>query len=88
MTVQVRGEKKFGHNAANTPHIRCLVVVLLDQDNLRRAVPPGDDMAGETPLLLLPLDLLLLLDLADLILLASGNSRPFHGQRLLSEPHF
>ena len=64
------GEKHLAQNAAKAPDVNSLVVVLLDENDLWWSVPPSNHVARHASLLSLPLDLLLLLDLADLVFLA------------------
>ena len=37
--------------AAKTPHVRGLIVLMLNQRNFRSTIPPGADMAWKTPFL-------------------------------------
>jgi hypothetical protein len=41
-------------DAADTPHVHRLVVLLLDQDDFGRSIPAGADVAGDAPLLVAP----------------------------------
>lgn len=45
--VSLGDEKHLGQNAAKAPEVDGLIVVLLDQNDLRRSVPSGGNMIGE-----------------------------------------
>lgn len=65
LLVVLGAVEHLGEDAAKAPHVDCLVVILLDQDNFGRPIPSADYVATQTSFGVAALSLLLSLDSSD-----------------------